>query len=135
MIRSLFTVEGNLKRLSVLCTGAFLPEGKDRLLKRDIFVNESTDPFAAHEPSIKDTAKRFSSNKHASIFLPKRIYEALPAAYVSVGTLFILGAVYIGLGHSPMVGYLTVGLSCIFAGVTVYSIRRRERSKPENAAA
>lgn len=77
---------------------------------------------------MADTAKRSPSKTYASIFLPKNIYEALPAAYVSAGTLLILGAAYIGIGHGPMLGYLAVGLSCILAGVTVTSIRRRERS-------
>ena len=72
---------------------------------------------------------------YANIFLPKKIYEALPAAYVCIGAMLILGAIYIGLGHRPMVGYLAVGLSCVFAGVTVNCIRRRGRSKSENAVA
>ncbi len=88
-----------------------------------------TDPFAAIGPSRDDAGKRSASNIYPNIFLPKKIYEALPAAYISVGTLFILGAVYIGIGHGLMVGYLAVGLSCIFAGVTVNSIRGRDRSK------
>jgi len=92
-------------------------------------VNDHTDPFATLEHSTADTAKRFPSNIYPSIFLPKTIYEALPVAYISVGALFILGAVYIGIGHGPMVGYLAVGLSCILAGATVNSIRRRERSR------
>ena len=66
------------------------------------------------------------------MFLPKKLYEALPAAYISVGTLFILGAVYIGIDYRPMVGYLAVGLSCILAGVTVIGIRRNERSRVGN---
>lgn len=77
---------------------------------------------------MADTAKRSPSKTYGNLFLPKNIYEALPAAYVSAGTLLILGAAYIGIGHEPMVGYLAVGLSCILAGVTVTSIRRRERS-------
>ena len=96
-------------------------------------MNDTNDPFAAPEYSIADTAKRFPSNIYPNMFLPKKIYEALPAAYISVGLMFILGAVYIGIGYRPMVGYLAVGLSCILAGVTVNSIRRRVRSKSENA--
>ena len=92
-------------------------------------MHDHTEAFATLEDSIADTAKRFPSNIYPNIFLPEKIYEALPAAYISVGTLFVLGAVYIGLGHGPMVGYLAVGLSCIFAGVTVNSTRRRERSR------
>ena len=92
-------------------------------------MNDQTDPFTTLEHSTADNAKRFPSTIYPNIFLPKTIYEALPAAYISVGALFILGAVYIGIGHGPMVGYLAVGLSCILAGVTVTGIRRRERSR------
>jgi hypothetical protein len=89
-------------------------------------VKDSTDPSGAFEQSIRDTAKSFPSSIYANIFLPKKIYEA---------TLFILGAVYIGIDHTPMVGYLAVGLSCIFAGVTVNSTRCRLRSKSKKALA
>ena len=98
-------------------------------------MNDSNDPFPALEHSVGDAANRFPGSISANMFLPKRIYEALPAAYISVGTLFILGAVYIGIGYRPMVGYLAVGLSCIIAGVTVNSISRRERSRSEDALA
>jgi hypothetical protein len=72
---------------------------------------------------------------YANMFLPKRIYEALPAVYISAGTLLILGAAYIDISYRPMVGYLAVGLSCIIAGATVNSIRRRERTRSEDALA
>ncbi len=88
-------------------------------------MNDETDPNTTREHSVADTAGRFPG----SVFLPGKIYEALPAAYISVGMLFILGAVYIGIGYGPMVGYLAVGLSCILAGATVNSVRRRERSR------
>lgn len=88
-------------------------------------MNDST------EPSVAGAARPFPSN----IYLPKTIYEALPAGYISVGALFILGAVYIGIGHWPMAGYLAVGVSCILVGVTVNSIRNRERAKSEDASA
>ena len=92
-------------------------------------MHDHTDPLATFEHTIADSGKRFPSNIESNVLLPEKIYEALPAAYISVGTLFILGAIYIGIGHGPMVGYLAVGLSCIFAGVTVNGIRRRERSR------
>lgn len=92
-------------------------------------MSNYTDPSAAFGPSMADTAKRIPSRVYPNFFLPKKIYEALPTAYIFAGTLFILGAVYVGISHVPMVGYLAVGLSCILAGVTVNSIRRRQRSK------
>jgi hypothetical protein len=64
-----------------------------------------------------------------SVYLPKSIYEALPAAYVTVGALFVAGSLYIGIDHVMTVGYLAVGLSCILGGFSVHSIRRAERSK------
>lgn len=94
-------------------------------------MNDRTDPISTLDDSEADRAKRSPS----TIFLPARIYEALPAAYVSVGMMFIIGAVYIGIGHAPMIGYLAVGLSCILAGVTVNNIRRRERSRDKSAVA
>ena len=131
--RSLFIIRDNQKRLRVTCTGRILPVDQNRLLRRDFFVNESNDPFGALEPSIRDTADRFPTDIYANIFLPKKIYEALPVTYVTVGVLLILGAVYIGIGYRPMFGYLAVGLSCIAAGVTVTCIRRRGRSTSEDA--
>lgn len=62
------------------------------------------------------------------IYLPEKIYEALPAAYVSIGGLFILGSAYIGFSHWTMVGYLAMGLTCVFGGANVYLIRRKKRS-------
>jgi hypothetical protein len=62
------------------------------------------------------------------MYLPKKIYEALPATYVTIGTSLILGALYVGIAHSLMIGYLAVGLSCITAGLMVSGIRRRERA-------
>ena len=56
-------------------------------------VNDPNDPFATTEPSTAETARPFPGTIYPNIFLPKKIYEALPAAYISVGTLFILGAV------------------------------------------
>lgn len=63
------------------------------------------------------------------IFLPERVYEALPTAYISFGSLFVLGAFYIGIGHTAAIGYLAVGLSCVAGGMRVHGIRQRERSR------
>lgn len=48
------------------------------------------------------------SRNYPNIFLPRKFYEALPAANVFVATLFILGGVLIGLGHKPTVGCLVI---------------------------
>lgn len=133
--RSLLIIDGNQQRLTDLRWVAILPEDQKRVLRRIVLVKDSTNPSAAPEHPPGDAAKRFPSNICVSLFLPRKIYEALPAAYIAAGTLFIVGASYIGIDHRPVVGYLAVGLSCILAGVTVSSIRRRERSKSANALA
>ena len=71
----------------------------------------------------------------SDMYLPEKIYEALPAAYVSIGTMLILGAAYVGIGYWPMVGYLALGVTCVFAGIRVHSIRRRARSRAGSALA
>ena len=76
-----------------------------------------------------DTDRYAEKSVYDNIFLPAKLYEALPATYVSVGTLFILGVSYIGIDQLPMVGYLTVGVSCVLAGLTVGIVRRKKRSK------
>ena len=98
-------------------------------------MNDRADSITAFAFSREDTANRAPPSAYPNIFLPKRAYEALPFAYMTVGILFILGAAYIGVSHVPTVGYLVVGLFCSVAGVTVKSIRRRERSKKEHAFA
>lgn len=85
--------------------------------------------FITQRPAPADTASRSLGVIFPNVFLPKKIYEALPAAYMSVGTVFVLGAVYIGIGHGPVLAYLAVGLSCLFAGVAVAGIRRSKRSR------
>ena len=87
-------------------------------------MNDFSDTVAAIQPSMMESARGHSGY----VYLPKWLYEALPAAYVSIGGLFILGAAYIGFSHWTMVGYLAMGLTCVFAGVNVYRIRRRVRS-------
>lgn len=108
---------------------ANVPETHNRLLTREIAVKNFTELFVTPRPATADTANRSLSVIYPKVVLPQRIYEALPATYMSVGTLFILGAIYIGVGHGPVVGYFAVGLACMFAGVAVAGIRRRERSR------
>ena len=59
-------------------------------------MSDYTNPVSAIDQSTADAAKPLLGNICPSIFLPKKIYEALPAGYILVGTLFILGAAYIG---------------------------------------
>ena len=65
------------------------------------------------------------------IWLPTKIYESLPVLYVTVGALLLLGALYIGVDHGLMLGYVALGLSCILGGMCVTYIRHGARSQAE----
>lgn len=65
------------------------------------------------------------------MWLPKKLYESLPALYVAIGALFLAGVFYVGIDHWVMAGYLAVGVLCVSLGVGVASVRRRARSRVE----
>lgn len=69
------------------------------------------------------------------MWLPKPIYEALPAAYVVTGILFILGAGYLGLGHGAAPAYAAIGVVAVGSGLYVqarrFQARRQQSSPPE----
>ena len=62
------------------------------------------------------------------MWIPTKLYEALPAIYVTVGVALIIGTLYVGFDRGFMMGYLAVGLVCIAAGIAVRSIRNDVRS-------
>jgi hypothetical protein len=66
------------------------------------------------------------------MWLPTKIYESLPVLYVAVGALLLLGALYIGVDHELMLGYMAVGSSCMIGGMFVTYIRRKARSQAES---
>ena len=71
----------------------------------------------------------FLNNHGRIMWIPVKTYEALPALYLTVGALIILGALYIGASHGLMPGYMLLGLSCVIAGVLVRNIRHNARSR------
>ena len=66
------------------------------------------------------------------MWLPTKIYESLPVLYVTVGALLLLGALYIGVDHELMLGYMTLGSSCMASGMFVTYIRLKARSQAES---
>lgn len=92
-------------------------------------MNDYKERLATAGQSGTSARDGLSGKLFPSVYLPKALYEALPAAYVSVGLLFVAGAIYLGFGYGFAVGYMAVGLTCILGGLTVSSIRRAERSK------
>ncbi len=65
------------------------------------------------------------------MWLPRKLYESLPALYVAVGAMFVAGTLYVGLYHWMMLGYLAVGALCVSIGFVVIAIRRKARAEAE----
>lgn len=68
------------------------------------------------------------------MWIPTKTYEALPALYLTIGALIVLGAIYIGVSYGLMPGYMLLGVACMAAGVVVWSIRRNARSRAETGS-
>jgi len=62
------------------------------------------------------------------MWIPTRLYEALPALYAATGVSIMLGAFYIGLDYGPMQAYLILGSGCVMAGIMVKTMRNKARS-------
>ena len=62
------------------------------------------------------------------MWLPKPIYEALPAIYVVIGAIFLLGAGYLSFSHPASVAYAALGIACILTGIFVRQLRRKARA-------
>lgn len=69
------------------------------------------------------------------MWLPTKLYESLPLLYVTVGTLLLTGAVYIGAGHGVMPGYVALGASSILGGMFVTYIRHKARAQADSPLA
>jgi hypothetical protein len=61
------------------------------------------------------------------MWLPAPIYEALPTAYVVIGTLLLGGVSYVGF-HGPMsFVYAGLGVISVLSGITVRQRRSQAR--------
>ena len=69
------------------------------------------------------------------MWIPTKLYEALPALYVTIGVSITLGAVYIGISDETMLGYLILGAACVMAGIFVKSLRSKARSNRDQPQA
>jgi len=63
------------------------------------------------------------------MWLPTRVYESLPCAYVIGGLFFVAGAIYLGPGVSVAPLYLTLGIISICSGFLVFIKRRYVRNQ------
>lgn len=62
------------------------------------------------------------------MWIPEKLYEALPAIYFAIGVAMICGTVYIGINRGSMLGYLVLGVVCISAAILVANVRHAARS-------
>lgn len=69
------------------------------------------------------------------MWIPTKLYEALPAIYVTTGVSITLGAVYIGISDEMMLGYLILGAACVMAGIFIKSLRSNARSNRDRPQA
>ena len=63
------------------------------------------------------------------MWLPIRVYESLPGAYVIGGLFFVAGAIYLGPGVSAAPLYLALGMISICSGTLVFIKRRHVRNQ------
>jgi len=68
------------------------------------------------------------------MWLPTRVYESLPCAYVVGGLLFLGGAIYLGPGASVSLLYQALGVTSILSGILVFVKRWRVRRQDSRAA-
>ena len=67
------------------------------------------------------------------MWIPEKLYEALPAIYFAIGAMLIGGSIYVGVDRGLVLGYLILGSMCIGAGVVVRETRYRARSGQDRA--
>lgn len=65
------------------------------------------------------------------MWLPEPLYESLPYMYLAIGTAFVGGAIYIGIGHEATAYYLGLGILSILAGIVIHL--RRATARKEKA--
>lgn len=66
------------------------------------------------------------------MWLPTRLYEALPTLYVVIGLTFLAGSLYIGLNHKLAPMYFVLGAVSVLSGLFVSQRRlaaRREQQE------
>lgn len=65
------------------------------------------------------------------MWLPDKLYEALPWAYVLIGALFIAGVAYLDQAGYGMLVFAALGGACVAAGLLVHTARVRIRRRSE----
>jgi len=69
--------------------------------------------------------------RRRKLWLPGRVYEALPWAYLVIGFAFIGGVAYLGDGDFFSGFYFALGLVSIVSGFVVLFIRSQLRARSD----
>ena len=64
-----------------------------------------------------------------TMWIPEKLYEALPAIYFAIGAALIGGSIYVGVDRGPELGYLVLGSMCIGARHRVRRGQDRRRTR------
>ncbi len=67
------------------------------------------------------------------MWLPDRVYKALPWIYVSIGLMFFAGVFYLDQRDFGSGVYFTTGVVAVLGGVVVLYLRVKARISRENA--
>lgn len=76
-----------------------------------------------------------NAERNKSLWLPDRVYEALPWAYILIGLAFMGGVAYLGGGDFFSGFYFALGLVSIVCGLVVLFIRSQLRARAGGAHA
>jgi len=76
-----------------------------------------------------------NAERKRKLWLPDRVYEALPWAYVLIGFAFLAGVAYLGDGDFFSGFYCALGLVSIVCGLVVLFIRSQLRARTGNTPA
>ena len=68
------------------------------------------------------------------MWLPTSVYEGLPTAYVIIGVLFVVGALYIGLSAPFAPVYVGLGVTSILVGFLVQYKRHEYRKGSQRSS-
>jgi hypothetical protein len=64
------------------------------------------------------------------MWIPYRLYEALPRICVSIGGLVLALALYLGFDNRSLLFYLFVAFGCMVYGASIMWLRYRYRRPP-----
>jgi hypothetical protein len=67
------------------------------------------------------------------MWLPEPVYESLPYVYLAIGTAFMGGAIYLGIGHAPAAYYVGLGIFSLLAGVVIHLRRSTARKAKDES--